>query len=551
MNVRALTSLGRKDFNASVLVLGLSVIAVALGLSAMWIPAPLPPTHAQTHEFSAERAWQHVNAIAQKPRASGTEENHRVRAYLEAELSRLGLAVRVLPCKQGGIELGNIYGELPGTDGGRPAILLVSHYDSVPNGPGAADCASGVATLLETLRALRAGPPLRNSLALLLTDGEERRMTGAQAFIRDHSELWREIRVVLNLEARGNHGPVVMFESSPGAGRLIALLGKHCPYPIASSYSREIYRRLPNDTDFTAFLDAGCTGMNFAFIGGLEYYHSSRDTPENLSRRTLQHYGSCLLPLTAALGRAVPSELERLRDSGEATYFPLWRGRLVHYPQTFATALAWLTPPLFAIAIMRQRRFLRSGRIIGSLIIGFLALLLSAGLGFLVLKLLRRAYNPADNGLFLVGLPSEEVYLAMLVIAAAAITLGLNAWLLRRLHPEERLIGALIPWFGMTLVAAWCMPGAAYAFLWPTLLGIAALFLPAGEPTTGQMLLRAGLTAMPAPMLLAPTLYLMNQAVTIGIVPVSMGLVAMAFNLVCAPGLLRSSRVTEAHQSYS
>jgi hypothetical protein len=516
-----------------ILALGLSAAAVLLGLSGAWLPAPLP-SQAPPAQFSAERAWQHVSAIARKPRNAGTEENLRVRAYLVAELSKLGLNARVLPATNNGVSLGNIYAEVAGTEGRRPLVLLVTHYDSVPSGPGAADCASGVATLLETARALRAGPLLRNGIALLFTDGEELGMPGARSFVRDYPELWRDTRVVLNLEGRGNHGPVLMFEASSGAARLIAQLSEHCPYPIACSYSREVYRRLPNDTDFTEFLKVGCTGMNFSFVGGLEYYHSPRDTPENLSHRTLQHYGSYLLPLVKAFGQANISELDGLKAAGEATFFPLWRGCLVQYSQRLAAALAWLTPALFVAGLWCRRRSLRPGRALGSLVIAALACLLSVGLGLLAVKLLRRTYHPAGQGLFVVGLPFAEGYLAVLILAAAVLTLGLNAWVLRRLTSEERLAGAMIPWLVLTLVTAWFVPGASYLFLWPALLGILALFLPAGEGVTAPALLRIALTAMPAPLLLSGTIYLMNQAVTIGFAPVSMGLVALAFGLVSA-----------------
>ncbi len=518
-----------------VLGFALASIAVALGLSVAWLPVPLPVGAPET-EFSADRAWQHVSAIARQPHAAGTEENLRVRAYLKAELTRLGLAVRELPGERGTLRLGNLYAELAGTEGGRPAVLLVSHYDSAAIGPGAADCASGIATLLESVRALRAGPPLRNSVAVLFTDGEERGLLGARAFIQDHPELWRDIRVVLNLEARGNHGPVMMFETSPGAGRLIALLSERCPYPVACSFAREVYRRLRNDTDFTEFLKAGRTGMNFAFVGGLEYYHTARDTPENLSRRTLQHYGSYLLPLTAALAQAAPAELEQLKAAGEATYFPLWRGRLVHYPQSLTTALAWFTPALFAVAWWRQRRSLRPGRVFGSLGVALLALVLAAGLALLAVALLRRAYDLGGYGPFVVGLPFEGAYLAGLALGTVGLTAGLNAWLLRGLKPGERLVGALLPWLTLTLAAAWCVPGAAYLFLWPTLLGTLALFLPGGKMSAPRTCLRALLTGMPAPLLLASTLYLFNQAVTIGVAPVSLVLIALATGVVCAPG---------------
>ena len=62
-----------------------------------------------------------------------------------------------------------------------------AHYDSMPMTPGAADCGSCVATLLETARALLAGPPLQNDVILVFTDDEELDpMAGADAFVPGH-----------------------------------------------------------------------------------------------------------------------------------------------------------------------------------------------------------------------------------------------------------------------------------------------------------------------------------------------------------------------------
>ena len=53
------------------------------------------------------------------------------------------------------------------------AVALVAHFDSDPTTPGANDDAAGVAAILETARVLLSGPPLRNDVILLFTDGEE------------------------------------------------------------------------------------------------------------------------------------------------------------------------------------------------------------------------------------------------------------------------------------------------------------------------------------------------------------------------------------------
>ena len=68
------------------------------------------------------------------------------------------------------------------------AILLMAHSDSVAAGPGAGDDGSGVAILLETIRALKArGIEGERSIrsSPLFTDGEEAGTAGRRAYLRD------------------------------------------------------------------------------------------------------------------------------------------------------------------------------------------------------------------------------------------------------------------------------------------------------------------------------------------------------------------------------
>ena len=92
----------------------------------------------------------------------------------------------------------------------------------MPTSFGANDDGSAVATLLEAARVLLAGPPLRNNVLLLFTDGEEpgQFRYGARYFVDSYDNV-EDIRVVLNFEALGKSGPSIMFETAPGNDWLI------------------------------------------------------------------------------------------------------------------------------------------------------------------------------------------------------------------------------------------------------------------------------------------------------------------------------------------
>ena len=158
----------------------------ALSIGALQPPAPAP-VDAPADEFSAGRAFEHVQQVAAETHVTGSPANDRVRQYLVDTLQELGLQTRVQdavgadPGDPGEVEMArvrNVVAVLPGTDPtGR--LFLVAHHDSVETGPGGNDDAAGVSSVLETVRALSQGPRLRNDVVVVLTDAEEACLCGA------------------------------------------------------------------------------------------------------------------------------------------------------------------------------------------------------------------------------------------------------------------------------------------------------------------------------------------------------------------------------------
>jgi uncharacterized protein (TIGR03435 family) len=328
------------------------VLWIAISLIPLPRAEPLPES-AAPQEFSASRALDQIRAIAQKPHPLGSDEHQRVRDYLIAEMRKLGAAPE-LEAGFASITLGRFHGEgdvenivarLPGSGNTRP-VMLAAHYDSVTRGPGASDDGNGVAVLLETLRALRAGPALRNDVIFLITDGEEKGLLGAQVFMRDHP--WRsEPGITLNFEARGTAGNAFMFETSAGNEWLIRDLQSAVPQADATSFAYEIYRRMPNDTDLTVFKRGGLAGMNFAYIERPELYHTAQDDVAHLDPRSLQEQGRYALSLVRRFGNEDLSQ----KHSGDAVYFPTPFTSLIVYPASWVKPIAWIAVAALAAAL--------------------------------------------------------------------------------------------------------------------------------------------------------------------------------------------------------
>ena len=86
-----------------------------------------------------------------------------------------------------------------------------------------------------------------------------------------------------------------MFQVGPRSGDLVRRWAARTRVPFADSISEAAYARMPNDTDFSITRDLGRPGLNFAFLGGVEVYHTPLDDLERLDPASLQHQGEHLL----------------------------------------------------------------------------------------------------------------------------------------------------------------------------------------------------------------------------------------------------------------
>lgn len=431
--------------------------------------ATAPPT-----DFSSARALQHLKVIAVAPRAVGTPAHDAARDYIMQHLAALGVnpeiqvAVRTLRRFDSPVTLRNITARLAGSGGGGKAILLVAHYDTVPSSPGANDDGSGVATLLETFRALKAGPPLENDVLFLFSDGEEMGLLGARGFIAEN-QAFQDVGLVLNFEARGTGGPVYMFETGDGNNRLIKEFGEAVPYPYTSSLMGSIYRMLPNSTDFTVFKDAGRPGFNFAYIDGAEHYHTANDTLDHLDERSLQHHGSYALALTRHFG-GLNLEQERTND---AVYFDLLGTTLISYTEKLVRPLALILALLFIGMFIFGHKNGQLSLIPSAL--GFVGFSAHAACCAMLATFICLAFSAAfgANTLhreavpILVGLVAINLSLTSLVYQSLA----------RRISFNNLTAGMLFCWLAVTIAASIFSPEASYLLQWPLLFSCSAFVL--------------------------------------------------------------------------
>ncbi|MEU4571062.1 M28 family peptidase [Nonomuraea sp. NPDC023979] len=491
-------------------LIGLLTLAALLALTVAGLAPPSPRDSGEG--FQAVRAHEHVKAIARAPHPTGSAEHTRVRDHLLTELRALGLETRVqegvgvLPLDIDGVTpmgtMRNIVAVRPGTDPtGR--VILAAHYDSVPAAPGAADDGAGVATILEVVRSLPPGQ--RNDLVVLLTDGEEQGLLGAETFARD-DPLAKGTVVVVNNEARGVRGAVQMFRASPGSAPLIDLYGAAAPHPSADSAFAALLSILPNNTDFHVFDEAGWLGLDSAFVGGGAYYHSPLDDPAHLSLSSLQQMGDNTLGVARALGDA---DLTKLRTGDDSVYFTI-PGTLIRYPLWLELPIAALALALTVALTWTLRRPARSPagdgsaslpRTLAAVLLALVPVLLSAAAGFAVMPLLG-LIRPEYDQMFTGDPYRPWLYQAALLTFTVAVVLAWRA-ILRRLGATALAAGALLLVAVLGTLSALLLPGGSHTFTWPALFAAAGWLIARRLPGTALPAVALTLGLAPAVLLLA------------------------------------------------
>lgn len=351
------------------LLLAIVLIVGLFGLGSRAVTAPVD-ADAPEEVFSAERATQASAELVAQPRPVGSAANAQAHAQLDEQLTELGFQTQSqesigMSAVEGEGRAGytnNLIATRAGTDPSG-TIVLATHIDSVPYAPGAADAGVGLTVILETLRAL--GPEAqRNDLVVLLVDGEERGLLGAQAYLEEGAEELAQPVVVLNHEARGTSGrPLVTRTNGPMHDVLRSM-----PHPEYESFTDALFAIIPNDTDFTMYRAGGWWGMDMAIIGDSWAYHSTQDDAAHLDQGTLQHYGDLTLALTRDLsGRDLGALDQSAADLPVQTTAP-WG--IVQLPPLLITVLGVLAPLalLAAIWVLRRRAELTArGTAVGAL----------------------------------------------------------------------------------------------------------------------------------------------------------------------------------------
>ena len=287
----------------TVALLCLGLVLVGVGVSQL-----LPGRNAPA-AFDGQRAFAHAEAqMAFGPRTPGSEAHERTRAYIADVLARHGWQVQQPEGELLGQPVYNILTTRGGAADDAPWIILGAHYDSrffadhdpdpalqLQPVPGANDGASGVAVLLELARVLPLHDPTA-TVTLAFFDAEDNGgidgwdwIMGSRLVADSLTEL---PDAVIILDMIGDADLQIYLERSSDP-RLAAEIWAQA---AELGYS-DVFINEPKFTimdDHTPFLAREIPAVDIIDFD-YPYWHTSEDTLDKISPRSLQIVGEVVL----------------------------------------------------------------------------------------------------------------------------------------------------------------------------------------------------------------------------------------------------------------
>lgn len=522
----------KKSYNF--LISALLSAAIIYGVFFLMMPQNVNEENTPLTEFSTKRALAQVAEISKEPHYVGSDNHKKVASYLEKELQEMGLETST----QEGFSLTewgnlskskNILARIKGSNSSK-AVMLLSHYDSAPHSasPGASDDASGIATILESVRAFLANKSAnKNDIIILFTDGEELGLNGAALFVTEHS--WaKDVGVVLNLEARGTAGPSYMLmETNQGNAKMVQEFTNANPsFPVSNSLMYSIYKMLPNDTDLTVFREEGkIQGFNFAFIDDHFNYHTQQDDLAHLSHKTLKHQGTYIMPLLHYFANANLASL----DSGEDYVYFNTPFAFISYPFSWNLWLVLGAGILFIffVFIGIGKRTLSIPEIGRGFIPLFGSLLISGAVAFLgwkTLKVFYPQYQDILHGFTYNG----HSYIAFFTFVTLAICFAFYQKFYFENKSMNYAVAPIFLWILINIGVAIYLPGAGF-FIIPVFCSILMLAYFVITQKTNWLLNL--ILAIPAFIILVPFIVMFPIGLGLKMLAGSAVLVALVFAL--------------------
>ena len=279
-------------------IVALFLLTTGWYASAFYQASRLPPT-----TFDGDRAWRDVQTqVAFGPRIPQSDAHAKTVAWMQEELVAAGWNAQVQSLTYMGHPIQNV---IASRGSQTPQIILGAHYDSRLHAdhdpdpgrrnepvPGADDGASGVAVLLELARTL---PSDSVPISIVLFDAEDNGnipgwdwILGSRAYVAN-MDFTPQAMILVDMVGGANLSLPMEGNSDPSLRRSIWETASQLGYD-------EIF--LPQvkyniEDDHIPFIQAGIPSVDIIDLD-YPYWHTTEDTADHVSPRSLQAVGNVL-----------------------------------------------------------------------------------------------------------------------------------------------------------------------------------------------------------------------------------------------------------------
>ncbi len=179
----------------------------------------------------------------------------------------------------------DVLATVEGTEITDECVVLTAHYDSVNEGTGSWDNATGAATLMYIYEHFLKNPP-RRTMRFIWCGSEEQGLYGSKAYVEQHKELLPSVRFCFNFDMCGTIlGQNELFLT--GGEDLTAIAEQICNeagYPVTT-------RKIVHSSDSAPFADCGIPAVGLSRGTRSGEIHTRYDLMNTLSPKKLVENG--------------------------------------------------------------------------------------------------------------------------------------------------------------------------------------------------------------------------------------------------------------------
>lgn len=203
----------------------------------------------------------------------------------------------------GEVPVFNIIGEIKGTEKPDEYVVLSAHFDSWDGASGATDNGTGVVTMMEVARILKATyPNPKRSIIFALWSGEEQGLNGSRAFAADRPEVVKGMHALFNQDNGTGRIKYISTQGLVDAGQFFGRWFGRIPDVL----TREIEMIIPGQpgsggSDHASFVCAGAPAFMLSSLSwhyGTYTWHTNRDTYDKISFDDVKSNATLIAMLT-------------------------------------------------------------------------------------------------------------------------------------------------------------------------------------------------------------------------------------------------------------